>query len=54
MNNAKAIKHAVELARSANWLAMYHARTGNPAIGQVWRQRRDQHMAAARQLRADQ
>jgi hypothetical protein len=54
MNNAKAIKHAVELARSANWLAISHTRTGNPAIGNVWRQRRDHHMSTARQLRDDQ
>ena len=54
MNNTASIKHAVELARSANWLSVYHARTGNPAIGQVWCQRRNHHMATARQLRADQ
>lgn len=54
MNNTPHVQRAVELARSANWLAVYHTRTSNPAIGQVWCQRRDHHMTTARQLRADQ
>lgn len=54
MNNTPHIRHAVELARSANWLAIYHAWTGHPERAPYWQRRRDQHMNTARQLRADQ
>lgn len=46
--NTTTIRHAVELALSANHLATYHTSTGHPERAGIWRYRRDQHMAAAR------
>ncbi len=38
---------AARRARGANWLALYWRRF-NPSIARAWRERRDEHMAAAR------
>lgn len=53
MNNKAAISHAAGLARSANWLSMYHIWTGYPERATYWLDRRTQHMATARRLKQD-